>query len=95
MASATARRFLDLAERTALTYVASVAGLLAVDTTGSLSLGTVRVALVSAAPAAVTAIKSAFTLAFGSSGTASLLPAPKAAADTPAVTDTATAPAAG
>lgn len=77
MANTTRARWADLIERTALTYAATVAGLLAADTTGSLSIGAVKVAAVSAAPAAFTAIKSAFALAFGSSGTASLLPAPK------------------
>ena len=77
------RRWLDLAERAALTYVETAAGLLLADSTHMLSLGTLRAAAVAALPAALSAIKSAFALGLGSSGTASLLPQPKPAAPAP------------
>lgn len=68
-------RLLDLAERTGLTYVEAFVGLLLADSTHLLDLGSVRAAAVAALPAALAAIKSAFALGLGSSGTASLLPA--------------------
>ena len=85
MANPTTTRVLDLAERTVMTYVATVAGMLAADSANMLSLGAVKVAAVAALPALVTAIKSAFAIAFSASGTASVLPAPKPVpGDTPA-----------
>lgn len=77
-------RWLDLAERTVLTYVETFVGLLTADSTHMLSLGTVRAAAVAALPAAYAAVKSAFALGFSSSGTASLVPAKAPGAEAPA-----------
>lgn len=74
------RRWLDLLERTAATYIQAFAGLLLASSTGMVSLGSVRAAAIAALPAALAAIKSAFALGLGPTGTASLLPAPKPAA---------------
>jgi hypothetical protein len=78
------RRWLDLLERTAATYVQSVLGLLLASSTGLITVGSLRAAAVAALPAALAAIKSAFALGLGTSGTASLLPAPKPPAVAPA-----------
>ena len=48
-----------------------------------ISVGSLRAAAIAALPAALAAIKSAFALGLGPTGTASLLPAPKPAAPTP------------
>ncbi|AEW93892.1 MULTISPECIES: holin [Streptomycetaceae] len=74
------RRWLDLGERTISTYVQAVLGLLLADSTGLMSLGSLRAAAVAALPAALAAVKAAFALGLGSSGTASLLPTPGTAA---------------
>jgi hypothetical protein len=73
-------RVLDMVERTAATYLQAFCGLLLADSTNLLDLGSVRAAAVAALPAALAAIKAAFALGLGSSGTASLLPARKAVA---------------
>lgn len=78
------RRWLDLLERTAATYVQAVLGLLLASSTGLITVGSLRAAAVAAIPAALAAIKSAFALGLGPTGTASLLPAPKPAAPAPA-----------
>lgn len=72
-------RWLDLGERSVLTYGETFCGLLLADSTHMLSLGAVRAAAIAALPAALSAVKSAFALGLGSGGTASLLPAPKPA----------------
>ncbi|GAA3727232.1 holin [Streptomyces tremellae] len=78
---------LDLAERTAATYVETFAGLLLADTTHLLNLGDARAAAVAALPAAFSVIKAALAGSIGSAPTASALPAaktPAPAGDTPA-----------
>jgi hypothetical protein len=72
--STPARKWLDLGERTVMTYLQAVLGLLLADTTGLISVGSLRAAAVAALPAALAAVKSAFALCLGSSGTASLVP---------------------
>lgn len=78
MTNPTLRRWADLAERTAATYVQAVLGLLLATQAHMLSLGAVRAAAIAAIPAALAAIKAAFALGLGPGGTASLLPAPAA-----------------
>ena len=68
-------RVLDLVERTAATYAQAFCGLLLADSTNLLDLGSVRAAAVAALPAALAAVKGAFALGLGSSGSASMLPA--------------------
>lgn len=68
------RKWLDLGERTVMTYLQAVLGLLLADSTGLLSVGSLRAAAVAALPAALAAVKAAFALGLGSSGTASLVP---------------------
>lgn len=75
------RRWLDLGERTVVTYAEAFAGILLADSTHLMSLGSLRAAAVAALPAGLAAVKSAFALGFGSSGTASLVPPPAAAPD--------------
>jgi Putative lactococcus lactis phage r1t holin len=75
----------DLVERTAATYVETVAGLMLADTTHLLSLGDAKAAAVAALPAAFSVVKSALAGSLGASGSASMAPAPKplsAGADT-------------
>lgn len=80
MPNSTVTKWLDLGERTLMTYAQAVAGLLLADSAHLISLGSLRVAAVAALPAGLAAAKSALALGFGTSGSASLLPASARAA---------------
>ncbi|RLU81142.1 hypothetical protein CTZ27_33425 [Streptomyces griseocarneus] len=76
------RFLLDLAERTAATYVEAFLGLLLAGTVTDLS--TAKAAAVSALPAALAVVKGLLSGALSRTGTASALPTPKARTVPPA-----------
>ncbi|MGW1071598.1 holin [Streptomyces sp. NPDC002537] len=75
------RFLLDLAERTAATYLEAFLGLLLAGTVTDLS--TAKAAAVAAIPAALAIAKGALSGLLNRSGTASALPAPKTTAAKP------------
>lgn len=84
MTSMISRRWLDLGERTVMTYAQAFLGILLADSSHLITVSAVRAAAIAALPAALAAIKAAFALGLGPTGTASLLPAPRSAAPAPA-----------
>lgn len=68
------RYLIDLAERTAATYVAAFLGLLLADGFDMLSLSALKAAAVAAIPAALSVVKGALATLVGDRGSAAVLP---------------------
>ncbi len=68
------RFWLDVAERTAATYVVAFLGLLLADGMDLTSMSAVRAAGVAALPAALTVVKGAVATLVGDRGSAAVLP---------------------